>query len=225
MKRGYHMGVIAAALTFILPLIYIFCGILFVYRTPSYKKKGIAYRTRRACASEAAWQYANYSFGIVCLFMGIYIILLTAVIVAMLVRFGATPLESRVFCFVIIFIQAVLFLLPFHNTEAHLKIYFTEDGEDLSPGKKLIFRKRKNEKEWEPWDDWNKWPDDDHDDDWDDWDTWLRKRDMELDEQREAARRAAGSDGKEKKMEIPSSDQVTGQSAGPDRSSAGKEKK
>lgn len=218
------MGFITALLTFILPVIYIFCGVMFVYRTPLYKSKGPAYRTKRACASEAAWQYANYSFGIVCLFMGIYIILLTGLIVAMLVRFGATGLESKIFCFVIILIQALLFLLPFYNTEAHLKIYFTEDGKDLSPGKKLIFRKRKNEKDWDTWDDWNKWPDDD-DDDWEDWESWLRRRDMELDEAREAAARAA----EEKRAESLLFEKSRGENGSPlpdpDQFNEGKEKK
>ena len=179
------MGILTTLITFIIPLIYIFGGILFVYRAPSYNCRGPAYRTKKTVLNPGIWRYANFDFGIVCIFVGIYTIILTGLTDAIFWRFSLRPLEVALFCVVVVLIQAALVFLPYYNTEQHLKDYFDEEGNALFTDEdRPKFLKRRNEEEWEQWKTWSD-EDKEKDDDWDDWETWLRKRDIELDRERE----------------------------------------
>ena len=188
------MGIATVIITFIIPILYIFGGVLCIVRAPSYRCKGPAYKTRRAVLSRNTWHYANHNFGVVCIFIGVYIMVLTGLADSIFWRIGLRRLESIAYCVVAVVIQAVLLLLPFYNTEQHLKDFFDDEGKPLFEEKKHRFLNRKNEEDWESWEE----PPEKEDDGWDDWQTWLHKRDIELDrerEQREAEelRAASGS--------------------------------
>ena len=175
------MGMITVIITFIVPVLYIFGGILFIFRAPAYQCKGPAYKTKRAGLSKNTWHYANFNFGIVSIFMGIYIFIMTSLADAIFWRIGLRSFEAFAFCILAVMIQIALVLLPVYHTEQHLKDYFDEEGRPLFEEKKHRFFKRKNEEEWDDWRD----PPEEGEEGWDDWQTWLRKRDIELDRQRE----------------------------------------
>ena len=175
------MGMITVIITFIVPVLYIFGGILFIFRAPAYQCKGPAYKTKRAGLSKNTWHYANFNFGIVSIFMGIYIFIVTSLADAIFWRIGLRSFEAFAFCILAVMIQIALVLLPIYHTEQHLKDYFDDEGRPLFEEKKHRFFKRKNEEEWDDWRD----PPEEGEEGWDDWQTWLRKRDIELDRQRE----------------------------------------
>ena len=175
------MGMITVIITFIVPVLYIFGGIFLTFRAPSFRRRGPAYKTRRASLSPHTWHYANFNFGIVCIFMGIYILILTGLADAILWRIGLRTFEASIYCVIAVVLQLLMVLLPFYNTEQHLKDFYDEEGRPLFEEKKHRFLKRMNEEEWDDWRD----PAEDGDDGWDDWKTWLRKRDIELDRERE----------------------------------------
>lgn len=175
------MGMITVIITFIVPVLYIFGGIFLTFRAPSFRCRGPAYKSRRAALSPHTWHYANFNFGIVCIFMGIYILILTGLADAILWRIGLRTFEASIFCVIAVVLQLLMVFLPFYNTEQHLKDFYDEKGRPLFEEKKHRFLKRMNEEEWDDWSD----PPEDGDDGWDDWKTWLRKRDIELDRERE----------------------------------------
>ena len=177
-------------LSLLLPALFIIIGIVEILWPPKKRNVFFGYRTSRAKLSRDTWDYANHSFGIVCIFLGIYMAFATGVIDA-LARYG-TPQQRTVILAVIIIIQLVCLLFPIYYTEHHLKIYFDEKGELLFP-EKLNFKRRRSVDEWE---DWSKWPEDKDwkdwkdfnlkDDGWESWDEWVYRRDLELDREREA---------------------------------------
>lgn len=171
------MDKVSVLLSFLIPFIYLFGGFLFVAVTPPFRSRGLVYRTEKALVSEETWKYAHYSFGIVCIFMGIYLVVLTGLIDAVLWRLGASVIQSRIVCAAVMAVQFLLVLLPFFYTEQHLKDDFDEAGRQLLSGRKE-FKQLKKDEQWGSWIQWK-------DDDWDDWDTWLQKRDLELDRERE----------------------------------------
>ncbi|MGI6205050.1 MAG: hypothetical protein ACOYJI_00260 [Anaerovoracaceae bacterium] len=184
------MNLIMAVVSLIVPFIYIFGGILFVNRPPRFGKRGIAYKSKRACLSEKTWEYSNHSFGVVSIFMGIYLAAFTGLVDAILKYFQtsfAWAATAAMIC-----IQILLVLVPINYIEKHLKIYFDENGNDMYP-EELDIKDKKTDDDWE---DWSTWPGDaekDKEDGWVDWDTWLKKRDEELD--RERAMKAASENG------------------------------
>ena len=175
------MTIMMLLITLLLPLLYILSGILFTLRTPAFRSRGLAYRSKRACLNQATWEYANHYFGVVSIFVGVYIIFATALLDAIIWKIGASPMVARVFCLIVIAVQAVLVFVIFHNTEQELKVSFDEQGRPLRREKKLRFRKRVKEEDWGTW---QEWPEEEEDG-WVDWETWLHNRDMELDRKRE----------------------------------------
>ena len=175
------MGIAIACVTLIVPFLYILCGILFAARTPAYRSGGIAYRSKRASMNEMTWMYANHYFGVVSIFVGVYIVFATALLDAVLWKIGIPSSGAWVFSVVIVVIQVLLVFLVFHNTEEQLKVSFDEQGKMLRTEKTIRFQKRIKEKDWGTW---KEWPEEEEDG-WVDWETWLHNRDMELDQERE----------------------------------------
>lgn len=174
----------------LLPALYIIVGLVEILWPPKKRNVFFGYRTARSKLSQDTWDYANHSFGIVCIFLGIYMAFATGVIDAF-ARY-ATPHQRIVILLVVMIIQLVCLIYPVYYTEHHLKIFFNEEGELLFP-EKLDFKHRRSVDEWE---DWNKWPEDKDwedwkdfnlkDDGWESWDEWVYRRDLELDKEREA---------------------------------------
>ena len=214
------MNLIMAVVSLIVPFIYIFGGILFVNRPPRFGKRGIAYKSKRACLSEKTWEYSNHSFGVVSIFMGIYLAAFTGLVDAILKYFQASfawAATAAMIC-----IQILLVLVPVNYIEKHLKIYFDENGNDMYP-EELDIKDKKTDDDWE---DWSTWPGDeekDKEDGWVDWDTWLKKRDEELDREREMkAASENGSSGNGEATGIKgSAEKSSGKSAGSDAEAGG----
>lgn len=180
------MNLFLIILTLIIPFFMIFFGMVLTFRTPGFRSSLPAYSSERARQNADTWHYANYSFGVVNIFAGVYVAAATGLTDAILNKIlgGISWLTALI----IIAVQVLCMLFPKYYTEHQLKIFFDEKGEPLYP-ERMSFKNRKKEEEWE---DWDKWPGDEEEEDgWEDWETWLRKRDMELDRQREA-RLAAG---------------------------------
>ena len=171
-----------------IPALYIILGIAELIWPPEKGTKVFGYRTARSQINQETWDYANHSFGIVCIFMGIYMAFATGVLDA-LAKYG-TDHQRSIMLVIMVLIQAALVVFPIYHTEHQLKIYFDENGEVLFP-EKIEFKDRKSADEWEDWnewpeelkwEDWNTWnlPDDG----WESWEEWLYKKDLEMDEKR-----------------------------------------
>ncbi|MDD6255822.1 MAG: SdpI family protein [Eubacteriales bacterium] len=178
------MNLFMAIVSIVVPFIYIFGGILFTFNPPQYGSRGISYRTRRSQLSQKTWDYSNHSFGVVSIFLGIYLAAFTGLIDAFLKY--VVSVYAWVITAAVIAVQIIFVLIPINYIEKHLKVYFDENGDDMYPDTLEI----KDKKSDDDWDDWSTWPGDeeqDKRDGWVDWDTWLKNKDEELDKQKKAS--------------------------------------
>lgn len=180
------MNIPMALVSLIVPFIYIFGGILTLTHPPEYGSSRPAYRTEYAKKSRRTWDYANHSFSVVCIFMGIYLAAFTGLVDAILRKFPAGFAWAATVALIIV--QIVLVLLPRGYVEKNLKFLYDENGEERFPDD--IDVKEEEDDGWEDWDTWVGAKEKDKEDGWLDWDEWLKQRDKELDEER-AERKAA----------------------------------
>ena len=99
-------------------------------KVPYLKERGIRYYSKRASASEEAWNYANHLFFSMLFTAGINTGLIS-VIMFIPVVFKA-PAQLWILCGALVTVQAVAgFLLPALCTEAFLHKVFDRDGQRI----------------------------------------------------------------------------------------------
>ena len=101
---------------YITPLLMIFCGYLWIFRYPSKVNNYFGYRTKRSKLNQQTWVFAQKTYAISILVLGIISLILTILLKKYGINLG------------IIFIQIILFLLVHPITELCIIINFDNKG-------------------------------------------------------------------------------------------------
>lgn len=101
---------------YITPLLMIFCGYLWIFRYPSKVNNYFGYRTKRSKLNQQTWVFAQKTYAISILVLGMISLILTILFNVYGINLG------------IIFIQIILFLLVHPITELFIIINFDNKG-------------------------------------------------------------------------------------------------
>ena len=105
---------------YITPLLMIFCGYLWIFRYPSKVNNHFGYRTKRSKRNQQTWVFAQKTYAISILVLGIISLILTILLKRYGINFG------------VIFIQIILFLLVYLLTELLIIINFDDKGNNIN---------------------------------------------------------------------------------------------
>ena len=114
----------------LIPFIMIVIGVIFNKRAPKNINHIYGYRTPRSMKNQNTWEFANMYCGRLWLKMGIFMLLISLVVVIVSLQMG----ENIILCCtsILIALQTIIVILSIFPVERALKEKFDENGEPRS---------------------------------------------------------------------------------------------